>query len=117
MPRIRLALAAAGLAIAATTVGATAISAPANAGVLGCVGSAVVLEHDLRVDAGHAAGSDLAHVTALVGALAFDVVTLDVTDIQGQAEYVITHAANGTLAVSAKTLADAQAVLASCQVS
>ena len=66
MPRIRLALASLGLAVAATTVGVTAMSAPANAGVLGCVGSALVLEHDLRVDGTHAVGADVARIAHLV---------------------------------------------------
>lgn len=116
MPRMRLALAMAGLALATSFVGVTAAAAPANAGVLGCVGSALALEHDLRVDAGHAVGSDLATITHLVGQLVVDVATLNVTAIQAQAEYVVVHAANGTLAVGAQTVADAQATLTACRI-
>ncbi|HEY2792078.1 MAG TPA: hypothetical protein VGJ28_06980 [Micromonosporaceae bacterium] len=116
MLRVRLAAATAGLALLAATAGVLAVSAPANAGVLGCTGSALVLEHDLRVDSGRAIGSDLVHITHLVGQLAFDVLTLNVTDIQGQAEYVVIHAADGTLHVSQQTVNDAQNTLNACQV-
>ena len=116
MPRIRLALASLGLAVAATTVGVTAMSAPANAGVLSCVGSALVLEHDLRVDGTHAVGGDVARIAHLVAELALDALTLNVTDIQGQAEYVVVHAADGVLHVAQGTVNDAHATLTACQV-
>jgi hypothetical protein len=44
------------------------------------------------------------------------VLTLNVTDIQGQAEYVVIHAADGTLHVAANTVNDANAVLHACRV-
>ncbi|HEY1488578.1 MAG TPA: hypothetical protein VGF84_20875 [Micromonosporaceae bacterium] len=116
MLRLRLAAAAAGLALLATAAGVSAVSAPASAGVLGCTASAIVLEHDLRIDSGHAVGSDLVHITHLVGQLAVDVLTLNVTDIQGQAEYVVVHAADGTLHVTQQTVNDAQNTLTACQV-
>jgi hypothetical protein len=116
MLRVRLALASAGLALAASTVGVAAVSAPASAGVLGCTASALTLEHDLRVDSGHAVGSDIGTIAHLVGQLVFDVLTLNVTDIQGQAEFVVVHAADGTLHVSAQTVHDASNTLTACQV-
>ena len=45
-----------------------------------------------------------------------DVLTLNVTDIQGQADYVVIHATDGVLHVAQGTVNDAQAVLAACQV-
>ncbi len=117
MLRLRVALAAVGLAMVASTVGVTAISAPANAGVLGCVGSALTLERDLRVDATHLAGNSLQNVTNLVSYLVGDVLTLNVTAIQAQAEQVVVGAANGTLQVSQTTVNDANATLTACRAS
>ena len=113
--RIRRALTATALVLAAGSTGAVLTAAPANAGVLGCVGSALVLQRDLKHDALHAVGSDVASIALLVAQLAVDVLTLNVTDIQGQAEYVVFHAADGTLHVAQDTVNDAQATLTACR--
>ena len=117
MSRFRLAIASLGLAVAASTIGVTAVAAPANASLIGCVGSTLNLVTDLKHDALHAVGLDLRNITALVGALVTDVATLNLTAIQGQAEAVVTEAAQGLINVSQKTLNDAEAVLAACTVS
>jgi hypothetical protein len=117
MPRIRLAVASLGLALVASTVGVATTAAPANAGVVGCVDSALVLVRDLQVAASGATGNDLANLNQLIGQLLADVAALDVTAIQAQAEFVLQEAAANVIDIPPSAVADAENVLTSCRVS
>jgi hypothetical protein len=115
MPRIRLAAASLGLALVASTVGVGATAEPADAGVLGCLGSTLVLVADLQTVAQGAVGNDLANIKALVSELLTDVATVNVAGIVTQAQFVISEAAANLITVPASTLAAAENVLSSCQ--